>query len=158
MTTSRFPFDLKMTLFDLWTFLHCIYLFLPVEIEIFCVPELKIAILNIVKSFRFSSTNPIVGNFRPIRKVIWETCLSKTVNPIFSLPLVQYSLGTCIFNAKPKRYCLRPCRFRQESGDLKLCWTFLARQIVMTVYYISTAFVMWAAFAAITPVWANYMK
>ena len=53
---------------------------------------------------------------------------------------------------------MNPWSEQNLKDDLKLCWTFLARQIDMTVYYISTAFVMCAAFAALTPVWANYMK
>ena len=44
------------------------------------------------------------------------------------------------------------------KDDLRLCWAFLARQIDMTVYYLSTAFIFCAALAALTPVWANYKK
>ena len=40
--------------------------------------------------------------------------------------------------------------------DFRLCWEFLARQIDMTVYYISTALILCAACAALTPVWAKY--
>ena len=45
-----------------------------------------------------------------------------------------------------------------EKEDLRLCWEFLARQIDMTVYYASTAMILCAAFAALTPVWAKYTR
>ena len=47
---------------------------------------------------------------------------------------------------------------RKTKDDLRLCWIFLARQIDMTVYYTATVLVLCAAFAALTPVWANYTK
>ena len=42
------------------------------------------------------------------------------------------------------------------KDDLRLCWSFMAKQIDMTVYYVSTILILCSAIAALSPIWVAY--
>ena len=46
----------------------------------------------------------------------------------------------------------------KRKDDLRLCWSFMAKQIDMTVYYVATALILCSAIAALTPIWVEYSR
>ena len=44
----------------------------------------------------------------------------------------------------------------KTKQDLRICWCFMAKQIDMTVYYVSTVVILCSAVAALSPIWVAY--
>lgn len=98
-----------------------------------------------------------LANFNDFCSVGWTQTIPEPILEI-SRRSKRYSIKSHNSQDNEKIDDTPPEEELQKKQDLRLCWEFLARQIDMTVYYASTTLILCAAFAALTPVWANYTK